>query len=139
MALSNWLTRNEWSASFIAYFTGTDPSGEDPEALPYPVNLDTHLRTGICLLSHHGYKGWTGIRVPDDEDPDSVHKEEDSKYGASACTAEGDNSTCLVEVMQGTLDMKTRAEEVLLWMDEHPEVDFPTLRSACEFYQTEDE
>lgn len=137
MALSNWLTRNEWSASFIAYLTGVDPSGEDPEAFPYPVDLSTHLRTGICIVNRCGYKEWAGIRVPDDGDPDSIHKDEDSKYGASACTAEGDNSECLVEVMTGRLDVKTRSKEVLAWMDVHPELDFPSLRAMCEIFADE--
>lgn len=132
MALSNWLTRGEWNASFISYFTGVDFSGQNPDALPYPIDLSTHLRGGICLLNRHGYKEWTGIRVADENDPNSIHKEEESKYGARACTAEEDNSACLLEIMDGTINIMDRARETLLWLDKHPEIDFPALRLACE-------
>lgn len=139
MALSNWLTRGEWNASFISYFTRVDFSGRDPDALLYPIDLSTHLRGGICILNQHGYKEWAGIRVPDEKDPDSIYKEEDSKYGVRACTAEEDNSACLLEIMDGSFNVLVRAQETLLWLGEHPEVDFPALRSTCEMLLEDDE
>lgn len=133
MALSNWLTRGEWSAAYLVYLAGVDFSETpDPEALPWPVDLSFHLRMGICILHKCGYTNWGGIAVPDCADPDSVHKSEETRYGVNAITAEGDNGGCLVEVMESTLDLKTRAAETLVWMGEHPELDCPFLADLCQ-------
>lgn len=134
MALSNWLTRGEWNAAFLAYLCGVDP--DDPKAFPYPVDLSTQLRVGICLLQQQGYTEWGGIHVNDPRNPDSVHKAEDSRYGVNACTAEGDNGACLVEIMEGTIDIPARAEETLTWLDQHPELNFPILREICQGIMT---
>jgi hypothetical protein len=133
MALSNWLTRGEWNTAFFSYLAlvlATRNDGED--APPYPCDLSFQLRVGICLMDVQGYKAWTGVTVADNSNHLSVRKEERSRYGARAVTAEGDNSACLVEVMEGRLDVKARARETLAWMDAHPELDAPFTRVVCE-------
>lgn len=133
MALSNWLTRNEWNAAYFAYLVCVDFSeNPDPQSFPFPVDLSTHLRVGICLVHQHGYTDWSGIAVPNPEDFNSVRKSEDTRYGVNACTAEGDNAGCLAEILEGKLDLKVRAGEVLVWLDQHPELNFEGLRLLCQ-------
>lgn len=123
MALSNWLTRDEWNAAFLAYLA--------VEERPAP-DLSLHLRVGICYVHLSGYTAWKGIRVGDPDDPRSVSKDYESAYKVDAITAERDNSACLLEIMEGHLDLSKRAQETLVWMDKHPELQFPHLRSLCE-------
>ncbi len=112
MALSNWLTRNEWSASFIAgSWLARGGQLEAPSASEV-------LRGGICYLDQHGYTDWTGVKVGDNADLHTVHKDENGKYGVDACTAEGDNAGCLLEVM-GMVPFDThRFTEVRQWVTE---------------------
>jgi hypothetical protein len=133
LALSNWLTRQEWNAAFFTYLTLVNlENTDDPESAPWPVDLSTHLRVGICVLDRMGYKGWTGITVTNNGDPDSVSKCEDSRYASHACTAEGNNANCLVEIMDGTIDFRGRTRELLLWLGDHPELDgFAALHDIC--------
>ncbi len=135
MALSNWLTRGEWNASFLAYYVYAAQQAETTGQVLH-ANLSTQLRTGICMLDHHGYKNWTGIGVSDNTDLNSIAKSDNTKYGVNACTAEGDNSGVLADMISGTLDVPTRADETLLWMKQHPELVFPELLNLCEAIAT---
>jgi hypothetical protein len=112
MALSNWLTRNEWSASYIAgiWLVGTGQ-------LDAPSASEI-LHGGICYLDQHGYTDWTGISVGDNTNLDTVHKDENGKYGVNACIAEGDNSDCLLELMGMKPFNANRFAEVRKWVDE---------------------
>jgi len=109
MALSNWLTRGEWNA---AWLLGISPL-EDGEA---PVkSLGEQLRRGIKILHEAGYRDWTGLAVNDQGD---AEKDPDSKYGAQACTAEGNNAGALAEHIAGTFDARGRFEEACAWLKE---------------------
>ena len=119
MALSAWLTRGEWNAAFFA------------GALFDPTDLSDQMRKGVCALHQHGYTTWRGVLVADPRDPGSVRKNRDLPGASEACTTEGDNSECLAEIMLRTIDYKGRAQEVLVWLDRHPHVDFPVLRALC--------
>ena len=112
MALSNWLTRNEWSAAYIA---GSWLAQTGQLDAPSASEI---LRGGICYLDRLGYTDWTGVTVGDNIDLDTVHKDENSKYGVNACTAEGDNSGCLVEVMGLAPFDPNRFSEVRKWIAE---------------------
>ncbi len=91
MALSNWLTRDEWNA---CYFTGLrQGTGSD---------LGQQLCAGIAALHQAGYK-FKGIESSANGD-----------YKKVTMCCEG-NDSCLVEVMTGTLDVLGRAKELLLW------------------------
>lgn len=110
MALSNWLTRNEWSAAYIA---GSWLAGTGRLNAPSASEI---LRGGICYLDQHGYTDWTGVTVGDNTNLDTVCKNEDGKYGVNACTAEGDNSGCMLEIMGMAPFDPARFGEVRQWV-----------------------
>ena len=118
MALSNWLTRQEWNGAYTLYMCEALDRRAD-----YPTDLSTLLLVGICLMAQAGYREWGGISVPDPHDPSSVRKSEQTRYGAEACMAEGDNSACLVEQMMGEFDPLARLREFREWAATRPELD----------------
>ena len=127
MALSNWLTRQEWNGAFVLYICEAQNGNA-----PYPVDMSAHLHGGICFMDKAGYKNWTGIKVGNNEDPDTVHKAEGTRYGSRACTAEGDNSGALVEIMTGQLDGHARMMEFLEWAKGHPELNLTKYQALLD-------
>lgn len=129
MALSDWLTRDEWNAAFLGYMalvTG------DEEGFPWPVDLSTQLRVGIIVVNKAGYTDWAGISIGDPDDYKTVSGDLESRLGVDACTAERDNSACLAELMTGKLDILARAAETLVWLEAHPEIAFEPLTMLCQ-------
>lgn len=108
MTLSNYLTRDEWNAAFFGYFFLVKY-----EKAIWPVDLSTQLRTGILLLNSQNYTNWQGVSVGEqNSNINSVQK----TGRLSLCTRGKDNSNCLVEILNGTLDYKERAFETLEWL-----------------------
>lgn len=60
MAFSDFVTRDEWIASYILYILHVL---EFPERFPIQVSLLNHLTTGVQLLNIMGYQGWKGIKM----------------------------------------------------------------------------
>jgi hypothetical protein len=91
MALSNWLTRDEWNA---CYFAGGDA---------YP-NLGDRMQAGIAVLHKAGHK-FAGIKSFEDGSYEKV----------SQCC--GGNEAVLAEFMLGVFDKAGRFQELLAWKD----------------------
>ena len=105
MALSNWLTRQEWNACFFA--------GMKEEIC---ADLGTQLRLGIGLLHRSGYvfEGITSTAAGD--------------YEKVTQCCDG-NERVLVEFLDGSFDPRGRAKEVLAWTD-GPNLDWSWLSEA---------
>lgn len=127
MALSNWMTRQEWNGAYTLYMCEVLRRRAE-----YPTDLSTLLRTGVCLMARAGYQDWGGITVSDPMDPDTVRKAEKSRYGVNACTAEGNNAGCLLEQMTGELDLLARMREFREWAKSRPELDLQPYHEPME-------
>lgn len=114
MALSNWLTRDEWNA---AYFLGMDAAEKRAQKC---ADLGEQLLLGIAALHLTGYK-FTGIEVVNE--PGMMAG---INYRKVRQCSEG-NEQCLVEFMDGTLDLVGRAREFLKWAEGHPNLDVAWL------------
>lgn len=111
MALSNWLTRDEWNA---CYFAGIKEIIDGK-----PCNgLGDQLCLGIGYLHRAGHK-FTGITSDEKGNYDKV---------TQCCTG---NETVLAELIggYGGFDKLARAKEVLEWKD-GPNIDWDWLRDA---------
>lgn len=111
MALSNWLTRNEWNAVYFAGL-GRALDGEKCES------LGDQMRLCIAALHNSGYR-FRGI-----------NSDENGGYEKVVQCCEG-NERCLAEVMDGSFDKLGRAKEALEFASrEIPTLDFAWLRKA---------
>lgn len=113
MALSNWLTRDEWNACYFAGFK----AAIDGEICN---NLSDRMRLGIGALHRAGYV-FAGITSSPDGD-----------YGKVEQCCDG-NETVLAELMggYGGFDSVARAKEVLAWAN-GPKMDWSWLKEALE-------
>lgn len=64
MALSNYLSRDEWIASYVLYLVH---AVHFPEEFPFAVDLSYHLRMGLWILRKLGYQNWAGITWENDD------------------------------------------------------------------------
>lgn len=114
MALSNWLTRDEWNA---VYFAGIKPIlNTDKEY----YNLGNQLRLGIVELVKAGYK-FRGIDA--DKDGNVVKR-------VQCCDG---NETVLVEIYNGEFDYIKRAKETLKFTArEIPSLDLTWVQEIIE-------
>lgn len=112
MALSNWLTRDEWNA---VYFAGLKLAIDGAEC----KNMGDQLRLGIGALNRAGYN-FTGIVSTPDGDYEKV---------SQCCNG---NETVLAEMMgaYGGFDKVARAKEVLAWTGSPEAMDWSWLREA---------
>lgn len=63
MALSDYLSRDEWIASYVLYLVHAI---HFPEEFPFGVDLGHQLRMGLWILRKLGYQNWAGITWEDD-------------------------------------------------------------------------
>lgn len=113
MALSNWLTRDEWNA---VYFAGMRAviDGETCDS------LGNQMRLGIAALHRSGYR-FRGINADKNGCYEKV---------VQVCAG---NERCLAEMMDGTFDRLGRARELLRFADAEPlRIDLAWLREAVE-------
>ena len=119
MALSNWLTRDEWNA---VYFQGMHAAELRNGKC---VDLSEQLMLGVAVLHRTGYK-FTGIEVLNEpKDPSGV------TYRKVRMCCEG-NEKCLGEFMDGSLDLVGRATEFLKWAEGYPNVDVAWLKELMQ-------
>lgn len=113
MALSNWLTRDEWNAVF---FVGLK---EKIEGKPVH-NLSNQLQLGIGALHRAGYV-FQGIKST-----------AEGEYEKVMMCCDG-NENILVEVMTQTLDVSARARELLVFAESSlPTMNFDWLRELID-------
>lgn len=117
MALSNWLTRNEWNA---CYFAGIKEKMDGKLC----GDLGTHLRLGIGALHRSGY-AFRGIMSTAEGDYEKV---------TQCCDG---NESVLAEILDGSFDMRGRAKEVLAWTD-GPKLDWSWLSDALKEAEASD-
>ena len=113
MALSNWLTRNEWNA---CYFAGMKEIIDGKPA----EGLGDQLRLGISVLHRAGYE-FTGIESTLEGDYTKV---------TQCCDG---NESVLAELIGacGGFDRVGRAKELLAWKD-GPKVDWTWLKEIID-------
>ena len=118
MALSNWLTRDEWNACFILGWKKLarkrNISSEEQ------VDLSTQMRAGIAVMAKAGYK-FKGINADENGDFEKV---------TQCCKG---NESCLAEFLTGNLDVLRRSEELLAWAPANiPSINLRWLRKLVE-------
>lgn len=64
MALSDYLSRDEWIAAYVLYLVHAI---HFPEEFPFGTDLSYQLRMGLWILRKLGYQDWAGI-IWEDED-----------------------------------------------------------------------
>lgn len=113
MALSNWLTRDEWNACWVL---GLEKIIDD-EIEEY--GLGKQLRLGIATLHKLGYK-FTGIA--------DITEDGNFTKVSMCCTG---NETVLGELIDGTFNKLGRSREALAFFEkELPEYDASWLKYA---------
>jgi hypothetical protein len=109
MALSNWLTREEWNT---AYFAGVVNADENSHG------LGDLLIAGMVAMHKAGYI-FTGINIDDNGNYNKI---------TQCC---GDNAGVLVELMDGSFNAMERAKSAVAYADVHiPNLDLSAIKSA---------
>lgn len=108
--LSDYLTQDEWVASYAIYLAH---AVEFPEHFPMFGTLSSHLRGGIWLLNALGYRGWKGVKVVE--------------TGAEYITPiqEGNAATVLQEWLEKQLHLHARWGEAITWLEAQTFEDCP--------------
>lgn len=121
MALSNWLTRNEWNA---VYFAGLKALQDGAEG----GDMGIQLGHGIRILSSAGYI-FKGIEVDEDGDYEKV---------TQCCDG---NETVLAELIggYGGFDWRSRAKEAIDFVKNNiPDLNFDWLEEAMKEIEAEE-
>ena len=112
MAISNWLTRDEWNAVFFAGLEAAhkynEEHGKMPEG-PQWGGLGGIMHFGMGALAGAGYK-FTGIDAQPNGDYEKVRQ---------CC---GGNERVLAEFIDGTFSAYDRSRELLRWLKNHEDL-----------------
>ena len=112
MALSNWLTRNEWN---MAYFAGV-------QTHPHPNGLGEILIAGMVAMHKAGWI-FQGIDIDDNGNYQKL---------TQCCD---DNANVLAEMITDTFDWVGRAREAIAYADFYfPALDLSEIKEAVRIW-----